>query len=377
MKSSIRLALFAWLSACGRGSPPPGAGPAPPPCDDSDAGTGPVPALLRVACDGTLRPGRASWTVSDGAVTLLFAPETPGPKGAQLVTSWPALDQPPWLGHRVRRIVVLSRGGIRVEFGDRAADPARLFADPRLSGMVTLPQGGDVRDAIDADEAEIVSRHDASIDYARSLGRSVRLSDHFRLYLVAFAHGAGSAEAGALAAEMGRDWVGMGAPGARRPPSLRWRDIAAACGGGVEEADRDAAAAGEPAMAVPASESAGPLRPTVSYRQGDVAARQLAERVVSAGMRDEPLAAVVAELAGSAGRMVVRPVADGGSSWSGTDVAAVVGVHAGPVHPCSLYAEVLRELAGWSEGRGRRGGAVLPVGEAAAFAIGSTKERGA
>lgn len=377
MKSWIWLALLSWLSACGRGSPPPGAGPALPPCEDSGAGTGFVQALLSVGCDGTLQPGRASWTVSDGAVTLVFPPEKPGPKGAQLVTSWPPLDEPPWLGHRVRRIVVLSGGSIRVEFGDRAADPARLFADPRLAGAGTLPREGDVRDAIDANEAEIVSRHDASIEYARSLGRTVRLLAYDRLYVVAFARGADTAKVGALAADVGKDWVGMGAAGARRLPSLGWRDLDMACRDGAEEADTAAAAAREPAGAGPAVGSSVTLLPTVSYRHGDDAAGQLAERVVSGGMREGPLAAVVAELVGSEGRMAVRPVADGGNRWSETDVAAVVGARAGPVHPCSLYAEVLRELAGWREGPPRRGAAVLPVGEAAAFAIGAGVGRGA
>ena len=364
------LALCVWLSGCGRGSVLPEAGPAPRPCADSDDGAGFAYALLRVECDGTLRPGRASWTVSNGAVTLDFPAGTVGPKGAELVTMWPSLGQPPWLGHRVRGIVVLSGGGIRVEFGDPVRDPARLFADPRLAGAVTVVRVGDARDAIDGNEAEIVTRHDPSIEYARSLGRTVRLLTFDRLYLVAFAGGADGGGASALAADVGSDWVGMGAVGARRLPSLTWQVAGGECKAGMPEAAADVARAGEPAAVGPTANSAATPRPSVSYREGDIAARQIAERVVSAGLRTGPSAAVVAGLTGSGERMVVRPVAEGEDSWTEMDVAAVIGVRAGPVHPCSLHAEALRMLAGWREGPGRRGGTVLPIGEAAAFEIG-------
>ena len=365
MKSLTRLVLCAWLSACGPGPAPSGAGPAPPPCRDADHGAGFVQALLSVGCGGALRPGRADWTVSDGAVTLVFPAEAPGPKGAELVTSWPLLNEPPWLGHRVRRIVVLAGGSIRVEFGAPAGDPARLFADPRLAGVVTEVRNDDVRDAIDGNDAEIVTRHDASIRYARSLGRTVQLLAFDRLYVVAFAREADAAGVGALAADMGNDWVGMGAAGARRLPLLTWEELVAECEPGVMDVGAEPAMVAEPAR----PGSAAALLPTVSYRQGDMAARRIAERVVSAGLRDGALAAVVAELAGSRERMAVRPVPDGSNNWNRTDVAAVVGVRAGPVHPCSLHAEVLAGLAGWRERPGRRG-TVLSVGEAAAFAIG-------
>ena len=135
------------------------------------------------------------------------------------------------------------------------------------------------------------------------------------------------------------------------------------------------ASLGEARFGHPGRTPAAP-RPTVSYREGDVAARQIAERLVSAGLREGELSAVVGELTGSGQRMVVRPVARGGAIWTETDVAAVIAVRAGPVHPCSLHAEALRVLGGWSGGHGRQGGAVLPVGEAAAFAIGSGTGRG-
>ena len=247
-----------------------------------------------------------------------------------------------------------------MEFGDPATDPARLFADPRLAGVVAVVRDDDTRDAIDADEPGIVTRHDASIEYARALGRKVRLQAFDRLYLVAFAHGGGAAGESALAVDVGRDWVGMGAVGARRLPALDWGEVGAKCDAAVSEVGGEAAASG--------AGPAAPRRPTVSYREEDIAARQIAERLVSAGLRAGP-AAVIEELTGSRERMVVRPVVTTGGSWTDTDVAAVIGVRAGPVHPCSLYAEALRELAGWRGGPGRRGGVVLPVGEAAAFAV--------
>ena len=377
MKLRMWLALCLWLPACGRGSAPPGTGPpGPPPCEEPEGGAGFGHTLLRVACDGTLHPGRANWAVSDGAVTLDFPAGSPGPRGTELVTMWPPPGQPPWLGHRVRRFVVLAGGSIRVEFGDPAADPARLFADPRLAGVVTAVRDGDTRDALDVGEPEIVTRHDASIEYARSLGGTVQLLAFDRLYLVAFAHAADAAGANALAVEVGRDWVGMGAAGAGRLPALRWGEVGAKCGAGVPEAGGVAARAGGPVVAGTGVEPAAARRPTVSYREGDIAARQIAERVVSAGLREGALAAVVEELTGSRERMVVRPVARAGDSWTETDVAAVIGVRAGPVHPCSLHAEALRELAGWRDGPGHRGGTVLPIGEAGAFSISAGTGRG-
>lgn len=372
MKPWLWLALCLWLPACGRGAPPSGAGAhGPPPCEEPGDGAGFAHTLLRVACDGTLHPGRARWTTSGGAVTLDFAADSPGPRGTELVTLWPPLDEPPWLGHRVRRFVVLQGENIRVEFNGPAGDAARLFADPRLAGIVTVVVDGDARDAIDADPAPVVTRHDASVDYGRSLGRAVRRLAFDRLYLVAFAHGADGAGEDALAAEVGRDWVGMGAVGARRLPTLNWEELAEECESGASEAGGSLPRAPGRPISGTLVEPAAAARPTVSHREGDIAARQIAERVVSAGLREGAPSAVVEELTGSPERMVVRPVPPGDVIWTETDVAAVVGVRTGPVHPCSLHGEALSALAGWRGGPGRRGGAVLPVGETAAFAIGS------
>lgn len=331
-------------------------------------------ALLRAECGGALEPGRATWTVTGNAVVLEFPPGSQGPKGAELVAAWPPLDRPPWLGHQVNRVAVLADGGILVEFGDPVRDPARLFADPRLAGVPLPVEGGDVRDAIDADTGEIVTRHDASIEYARSLGRSVQLVAYDRLYLVAFAGNSGEGGAAAtrvedLRAEATMGWVGRGATLARGPPSVEWETVAEMCGSG------SASDPGDTVATAAASAQAAPPPPTVSFLDRDPAARQIAERMVSLGLPGGPLGATVAELTGSRERMVVRPVAPGGARWSRTDVATVIAVPAGPVHPCSLYAEVEADLGGWEGGRERGIPTVLLVGETASFAIGPTVGR--
>lgn len=386
MKLWMRLTLCAWLSACGSGpapsGPPPGPTPGPvpqptsvrlpslspvgvaTPCVRPAYGRGFEYALLRVGCEDRLEPGRATWTVTGDTVVLEFLPESRGPRGVELVTTWPPLDQPPWLGHRVDRVAVLGDGGIRVEFGDPVRDPARLFVDPRLSGVPFPVAAGDVRDAIDADTEEIVTRHDASIEYARSLGRNVRMVAFDRLYLVAFAGSTGDDAARALRNALGVAWIDRGATLARQLPLLRWESVLEACGSHPASAAEEAGAT---------SETAGPKAPsppTVSYPEDDLAARQIAERMVSLGLPGGPLAMTVAELTGAGERMVVRPVAPGGDHWGPTDVAAVIAAAAGPVHPCSLYAEVGDKLGGWEAGPGRGTPAVLLIGETASFAIG-------
>ncbi len=378
MKLWTRLLLCAWLAACGSGPAPSGTVPQPAPVPGSESlpvrlptvtprpmatpcvlplqGRSLESALLRVGCEGELEPGRATWTVIGDTVVLEFPRESRGPKGAELVATWPPRDRPPWLGHRVNRVAVVADGGIRVEFGDPVRDPARLFADPRLAGVPLAVENGDVRDAIDLDSGEILTRHDASIEYARSLGRSVQLVGFDRIYLVAFAGSTENDAAETLKNELAVGWIGRGAALARRLPPFRWELVVEMC------------ASGDPVAATESTEPTAPSPPTVSYPAEDQAARQIAERVVSLGLPGGPLAGTVAALAGSRERMVVRPVAPGGERWSESDVAAVVAVSGGPVHPCSLYAEVADNLRGW---RGAEHGipTVLLVGEAAAFAI--------
>lgn len=379
MKSWTRILLCAWLAACGSGPAPSGTVPQPTPVPGSESLPVRLPtvtpppmatpcvlplqgrsfenALLRVGCEGELEPGRATWTVIGDTVVLEFPRESEGPKGAQLVSTWPPRDRPPWLGHRVNRVAVIADGGIRVEFGDPVRDPARLFADPRLAGVPLAVENGDVRDAIDLDSEEIVTRHDASIEYARSLGRSVQLVGFDRIYLVAFAGSPGDGGAETLKNELAVGWIGRGAALARRLPPVRWESVVEMC------------ASGGPVAATQSAEPAEPSPPTVNYPAEDHAARQIAERVVSLGLPGGPFAGTVAALSGSRERMVVRPVAPGRERWSETDVAAVVAVSGGPVHPCSLYAEVVDSLRGWRGGAERGIPTVFLVGEAAAFAV--------
>ena len=366
MSNWTRLALCAGLAACGS-APSPTPPPAPPGeelCANPVAGTGFPSTLLRVGCEGALEPGRARWSVSQGAVTLDIDPGSDGLRGARLAAAWPSLDEPPWLGHRVERIVVLPGDRIRVVFADPAPDPARVFADPRLAGSWRAPEDGDGRDAIDLGTAGVVTRHDASIEYARSLGRSVQLVAFDQLYLVAFAGTADLTRAGELAGEVGEDWIGWGAPGARRRPSLNWLEIVEQCAAGLSGAAGEAASMGRTGA------PPGSGRRTVSYPEGDLPGRQIAERLASAGLRTGPGAAVFAALTGSRERLAVRPSTPGALRRTGSDVAAVVRVHAGPVHPCSLYGEALRSLAGWGAAGGGGGGTLLLIGEAGAFAIG-------
>lgn len=357
-----RLVTCVLLAGCG--SPAYRVGAPVADCDGAGTAAEPARALLRVGCGGELLPGRATWSVEGGVVTLEFgvAGEAPGefaaPVGSALVRTWPPLDEPPWLGHSVKGVVV-DGDRVQVEFAEGADEPARLFADLRLSGVRLPVTGGDARDSIDAGHAEVVTRHDASIEYARSLGWDVRRIAWDRLYLAVFVRDADPARSRMLAGRVARDWVGWGAPGARRVPTRQWASIRARCGG----RDRVAAAMTD---VQPGSAAA---RSTVSYPDGDPGARQAAERLVSAAMRGGDEAAVMAELAGTAGRLAVR--AKGGESplRATSDVAAVVVAYAGPGHPCSLYAEVLRALDGWRVADGVQDTRVLLLGEAATFAV--------
>ena len=385
------LALCVWLAGCGSQEYRAGAGAGGEAGDseETSGGAAPVQPLLRLGADGRLLPGRATWAVEGEVVTLDFgtggagARDGDGPAGSALVRTWPPLDEPPWLGHRVRGIAV-EGDRVHVEFVANAAERARIFADLRLSGAGLSPVEGDARDAIDAGDGEVVTHHDASIEYARSLGRSVDRIAFDRLYLAVFAHGAGPGGLGLLGDGVVRDWVGWGAPGARRasrladpvadpgpdaptPTASRWTFISERCGGlAGAAAVADRSAGGE----LPAGRVPPPSQPTISYPEGDQAARQAAERLVSAGMRGGAEADAMAALTGSAERLAVRAASGGNRARAQTDVAGIFVVYGGPGHPCSLHAEVLRATAAWGLAVGAPDAGVLFLGEAASFLVG-------
>lgn len=344
-------------------------------CDGAATGPAAAQALLRVGCDGELLPGRATWSVDGGVVTLEFgagasvAAVVGGPVGTELVRTWAPLRDPPWLGHRVRGISV-EGDRVRVEFAADSDEPERLFADLRLSGVRTTAVAGDARDAIDAGDAEVVTFHDASIEYARSLGRGVRLIAWDRLYLAVFARDASAGQARWLAAQVARDWVAWGAPGARRATPLRWASVTERCGGdgggGAGESPPDPRGRLPSGLAIGAQP--GPP-PTVSYPEGDPAARQVAERMVSAAMRGSDETDALVRLTGAAQRLAVRAASVDQPMRAPTDVAAVLVVPAGPGHPCSLHAEVLRAAAAWVAGDGPPQARVLLIGAAASFLV--------
>lgn len=358
MSNLTRLAMCALLGGCASAPSGSNAG-----CEPDDGAAGFPGALLRLGCDGRLEPGRAGWQVVDGVVTLQFDAALPGVRGGELVAAWPPLDQPPWIGHQVEGIVV-SGDRVSVAFRDPLPDVARVFADPRLAVPFTVVADHDVRDAIDRDERGIFTRHPASIEYARSIGLPVRLAAFDRVYMVALAVTVEAAAANELAAALGEDWVRRAPTGTRRASSRTWPQILAACLPAGRGVPADAAAdASAPA------DAADRASPSVSYPEGDLAARQVAERLAAMALLEDP-APVLAQLTGARGRLTVRaaPAADMGRAPG--DVAAVVQVPAGPVHPCSVLAETVRKLAGWGVGNPGGGAAVLMIGEAGAFAIG-------
>ncbi len=360
MSNWTRLALCGLVGACASIPADPNPG-----CEAGDGGIGYSEALLRPGCDGELRPGRASWAVADGVVTLDFDSASQGLTGRDLVARWPPLNEPPWLGHRVEDIVV-SRNRVRVAFRDPAPGIARLFADPRLAGPTAIVGDHDVRDAIDRGERGILTRHGASIEYARSIGIPVRLVAFDRAYLVALPGTSEPADSEALAAAVAADWARWGPTGTRRPSALVWDRISADCSSAVPGPVADPAAldTGGPDRA-----GSGGIR-SVSYPEGDLPARQLAERLASTALRGGAMTAVLAELTGARGRLTVRAASAAGAGRAPGDVAAVVRVPAGSVHPCSLYAEAVQRLGGWGAGGTGDGPTVLVVGETGAFAIG-------
>ena len=362
MSNLTRLAVCALLGGCASAPSGSNAG-----CGPDDGAAGFPEVLLRLGCGERLEPARAEWQVADDVVTLEFDAALPGARGGELVVAWPPLDQPPWLGHQVERIVV-SGDRVSVTFRDPHPDVARLFADPRLAVPVTVVADHDVRDAIDRDEREIFTRHAASIEYARSLGLPVRLAAFDRLYVVVLAAASEAVAANGLAGALGEDWVRRAPMGTRRRSARTWDQILAACPRAQPGVHPDSAGAD----AMGSAGTVGGPSPTVSYPEGNLAARQIAERLAAIALREDAGAvlAELAELAGPDERLTVRAAPATDARRAPGDVAAVVPVRAGPVHPCSLVAETARLLGGWGVGDPGSGAAVLVIGEAGAFAIG-------
>ena len=118
----LRLAGCALLAGCGpsvagSGAPVPAGGAE---CAAGAVGEGYPAALLRIGCDGGVVGGRADWSREGGVVTLEFPGAGAGPMGVELVSAWPPLGEPPWLGHRIENITVLSGGRVQVRFGEAA-----------------------------------------------------------------------------------------------------------------------------------------------------------------------------------------------------------------------------------------------------------------
>ena len=361
MTHSMRFACCVLLAACGSaplesGVPAPDVGEA---CPDTLTGPGYPHALLRIGCGGELLAGRAAWSREGSTVTLDFPGPTDGPAGADLVEAWPPLSEPPWLGHGVEDITVLSGGSVRVRFREPRGEPAQLFADHRLSGVPLATHEGDARDAIDAGAAPLLTRHDASIEYARSLGRPVRMVAFDKLYLVVFGGEGGAAEAADLGRAISDDWALWGAERARRPATVSWRTLGDQCDTSMTVASPDAVQG-----------RAAPADPTVSYPEEDLPALQIAERIVSATMRGDPRGNTARAVTGLPSRLSVRGAGGPRVERAASDVAAVVRVQAGPGHPCSLYAEILREVAEWGPLDGMDRPTVILIGEAAVFEIG-------
>lgn len=327
MVSWKKLALCVGMAACSSAPVADGGLPVAPgrPCAN-DGRTGYTGTILQLDCDGTVTDGRASWSVSGTTVILDFSTGQPGPTGVDLVNAWPPLEGPPWLGHSVRGVNILSPDRLRVEFGEGVREPERIFADPRLAGDANLTIGdGDVRDAIDRGEVNILTRHAPSIEYARSLGIPMELVEFDQLYIVAFAETVTQMEA------VADEWVQRAPPGHRRLAPQSWAELRAWCGL-VTTADTD----GTPQ---PHREN----ERTVAHSPDDAPGRWLAERLASATMRNKRAVATPTGRSDLSTRLRVRPAQRG----SLTDVAVVFRVHSGQAHPCSIYGEAMQQMEMW------------------------------
>ena len=302
-----------------------------------------VRSLLRLDCRGRVVSGFARARV-DGSVVVLELID--GPETATVLSAWPPVDAPPWLGHGPVEITPQTGRRIRLEFPGPGDPPLRLLADRRLAPWAWPgPHTGDARDRVDRGEEAIVTYDERTVGYARSLDRPARREAFDRRYYLVLAEPAEPELLDDVASRMGREWAGASPLAARRP---------------VEE--RAEAPEGCWPVPIPPRRQVGgdsDLRFTVRYPAADPAARDLAERLVSASL---PGRTPDLGLAG------LRVRADETGQIAPSDVASVLPVLVGDVHPCSIQGEVQAEtnrLTGSPDAVWR----AVPLGESARFRI--------
>ena len=322
-------------------------GPAPSPCPSPTE----VVSLLRVDCTGTLVEGRARARVEGSAVVL--EPAGAGFDAVATVASWPPREAPPWLGHDVVEIRPLGRDRVRVEFGTGRDPPLLLFADRRLappgSGAAEWLEG-DGRDRVDSGGPPFWTHDERTVEYAMSRDRRVERGDFDRRYYLVFRDPPSEDIGLAVAARLVTEWARRGVEGTRRAPDPTPLWAAEACVAPTGSVTGVRAASGSDRFS------------TVAYAAEDPAARELAESVVSASL---PGRTPRIPLDG----LRVRADSDGLSTLAETDVAAVVPVPVGAVHPCTVRGEISLTEDRLAPGRPRGGVRSFAVGESAVFRI--------
>lgn len=330
---------LAWVLAsasCGTG--PPGTA-----CPDETS----VVSLLRIDCTGRVVPGRARALVDQSTVFL----ELPGGlDGRALVDGWPPRDAPPWLGHGPVTVRVEGTDRVRLDFPGDDEPPLLLLADRRLAPRDEpgVPATGDARDLVDTGRAVLETYDERTIGYARSLDRPVERRGFDRRYYVILAEPVDGALGSEIFRRIGVEWAGGGPGGTRRTPRPEAAELAVPC-----------------APVISASRPPGPTGafPTVAYPARDPAARELAERIVSASL---PGRATGIGLEG----LRVRSAAGDRPDPAASDVAVVLPVPVGSVHPCSVQGDLQDMAKRLGNGSVEELGRVFPVGESARFRIG-------
>ena len=306
-----------------------------------------VSTLLRVDCTGNVVAGVARARV-DGSTLVLEL--RPGEEEARaLLDAWPPRDAPPWLGHGPVRIAESGPRALRLDFPPGSEPPLLLLADRRLAPP-WVPAAelvrGDGRDRIDRGGGAFHTYDERTVAYARSVGQPVTLRQFDRRYYLVLAESVDEEEGGALARRIGLEWTQGGSVDGRREAGPEH-------GGEAEDC--------RPVVVNRRPSASGGSFPTVGYAADDPAARELAERLVSAS-----LSGGGPDLGLSGLR--VRP--DGGSpDPAASDVALILAVTVGAVHPCSIQGE-LHAAASRLGSVGAIGpGQVFPLGESARFHI--------